>query len=579
MKGRKILSVFFSICMLLCLMVAPMRQVNAADVSNQAVLDARNGVLEVTQVVTVDGVMIGYGRGTGFLVGSDSGAQTVITNYHVVNAFPYETKQLRSLVEKALGVSLASDVKVESQIRIIVKRDVYITAEIINQSESGDFAILKLEQPIYDRAPLQRADSSQVASTQPVYALGFPAAVEGAWGSSVGESIQLDAVYTAEDVTVTDGTVSKVTESIGTGAPISTIVHSATISGGNSGGPLVTADGYVIGINTYHLIAENNSAAGYNYSIEINEVTDVLKALGIEYLEAGAATVAVEETTDAAEEVAAEPVEDNSALFDELADLIDEAKEIDVTVMTEESAANFEDALDAAEDVYDNADSSAEELEGAIDDLTVAKNGLVEETGGISPVIIIVIAAVVIILIVVIVVVSANGKKKKAEAEKEQQRRAAMSMNAPKPPVNPTPAGYQQPRPPVSPMPPMSDGSEETGILNDGSSETTVLGGGASVPAATLLRKKNNERITITKQVFKLGKERRKVDYCVADNTNISRTHADIVYKNGEFYIVDNNATNGTFVNGASVAAGQERKLMNNDTIRLADEEFQFRTF
>lgn len=579
MKGRKIVSVFFSICMLVCLMFAPMQQVNAAEVSNQAVQDARNGVLEVTQVVTVDGVMIAYARGTGFLVGSDSGAQTVITNHHVVNSFPYESKSLRALVESELGVALASDVKIVSEIRVIVKRDVYVTAEIVNQSEAGDFAILKLEQPIYDRAPLQMADSSQVASTQQVYALGFPAAVEGAWGSSVGESIQLDAVYTADDVTVTDGTISKVTDSIGTGAPISTIVHNATISGGNSGGPLVTADGYVVGINTYQ-ITDASTATGYYYSIEINEVTDVLDALGIEYLSAGETAITTPEDTEMeTEEVVTEPVEDNSALFDELAALIDEVKEIDTAKMTEDSVMNFEDALEDAEDVCANADSTADELEDAIDNLTVAKNGLVEEKGGLSPVIIIVIAAVVIILIIVIVVVSMNNKKKKAEAEKEQQRRAAMSMNAAKAPINPTPAGYQQPKPPINAMPMGGDGSEETGILNDGSSETTVLGGGQSVPTAYLIRKKNNERITITKQVFKLGKERRKVDYCVSDNTNISRTHADIVYKNGEFYIVDNKATNGTSVNGASVAAGQERKIMNNDTIKLADEEFQFRTY
>lgn len=56
--------------------------------------------------------------------------------------------------------------------------------------------------------------------------------------------------------------------------------------------------------------------------------------------------------------------------------------------------------------------------------------------------------------------------------------------------------------------------------------------------------------------------------------TNISRTHAAIVYRNGAFAIVDNNATN---VNGVAVPAGKERALTGNETIRLADEEFLFR--
>lgn len=37
--------------------------------------------------------------------------------------------------------------------------------------------------------------------------------------------------------------------------------------------------------------------------------------------------------------------------------------------------------------------------------------------------------------------------------------------------------------------------------------------------------------------------------------TNISRTHATIVYRNGAFAIVDNNATNGTNINGVAVPA------------------------
>ena len=57
---------------------------------------------------------------------------------------------------------------------------------------------------------------------------------------------------------------------------------------------------------------------------------------------------------------------------------------------------------------------------------------------------------------------------------------------------------------------------------------------------------------------------------------SVSYTHL-VVFKDGEFFIVDKNATNGTSVNGTSVAKGGERKLVNNDAIQLADEEFQFK--
>ena len=67
-----------------------------------------------------------------------------------------------------------------------MKRDVLVKATIVNESEAADFAILKMEQPIYDRTPLILADSSQVATTQEVYALGFPGIVQ---------DIQNDRIY------------------------------------------------------------------------------------------------------------------------------------------------------------------------------------------------------------------------------------------------------------------------------------------------------------------------------------------------------------------------------------------------
>jgi len=46
--------------------------------------------------------------------------------------------------------------------------------------------------------------------------------------------------------------------------------------------------------------------------------------------------------------------------------------------------------------------------------------------------------------------------------------------------------------------------------------------------------------------------------------------------RNDVTYIVDNNAANGTFVNGVKARAGQEIKLKSGDKILLADEKFEF---
>ena len=583
MKRKKLLSLFLGLCMVFSVLLLPAQEaaaVNASEV-NQDVVDACNGILEVTQVITVDGNTIAYSRGTGFHIGTDENAQNVITNHHVVNAFPYEEKALKQMIQEA-GLTLASDAKVKSEIRIVVKRDVYLTAEIVNQSEAGDFCILKMEQPIYDREPLTLGDSSNVVTTQQIYALGFPAAVEGAWGQNIGESLQLDAIYTAEDVTVTSGTVSKVGNFIGTGAPISTIVHSATISGGNSGGPLVTADGVVMGINTYELAQET----GYYYSTEINEVTDVLSALGIAYKSTNAvsepASTGTESVESAAPETEVETIAVDNEKLDELEEAINNAGSVALENMTAESAANFNTALKEAKAVLNSSGPSDAEIDEAINNLKTAQDGLVEEKSSNTMMIVIVAAAAVIIIIIIVVVVTSSGKKKKQQEEAEkaaamqrqqQQQRNQSQANSQQWQSQTKPQSQSFTHQPAST--PVNDGAGETSVLNDGAGETTVLGN--NIPGAVLIRKKNNERITITKAVFKIGKERRKVDYCISDNTNISRSHADVVFKDGQFFIIDNNATNGTSINGTSVPAGQERKLNNNDVIKMADEEFQFK--
>ena len=123
--------------------------------------------------------------------------------------------------------------------------------------------------------------------------------------------------------------------------------------------------------------------------------------------------------------------------------------------------------------------------------------------------------------------------------------------------------------------------------------ETTVLGGGAigettvltaaqnpnKMIAPHLIRKKNNEKISLNKPVFRVGKERSYVDYFIGDNTAISRSHANFITREGEYFVVDTNSTNHTFVNGAMIQSNIETAITHGDTIRLANEDFEFRLY
>lgn len=122
----------------------------------------------------------------------------------------------------------------------------------------------------------------------------------------------------------------------------------------------------------------------------------------------------------------------------------------------------------------------------------------------------------------------------------------------------------------------------ETTVLDAGGiGETTVLDGvGQGVRLQPhLLRAKNNERINITKSVFRIGKERSYVDYFIGDNTAVSRSHANILCKDGAYFVVDTNSTNHTYVDGRMIQSNAETQLSHGTKLRLANEEFEFRLY
>lgn len=123
--------------------------------------------------------------------------------------------------------------------------------------------------------------------------------------------------------------------------------------------------------------------------------------------------------------------------------------------------------------------------------------------------------------------------------------------------------------------------------------ETTVLGGSAigettvltaaqnpnKVIAPHLVRRKNNEKISLNKPVFRVGKERSYVDYFIGDNTAISRSHANFITRDGSYFVVDTNSTNHTFVNGTMIQSNVETAISDGDAIRLANEDFEFKLY
>lgn len=556
-KGKKL----FSLLLALCLTIAMAVPVFADDA--EIVNKMRSGVLQVNlNWIDQNGGRHFIQGGSGFLIND----QTLLTNQHVVT-MTQETKEAASAL---YGVDFVNDNKLDVRVQVVVQRDVVIDASVIQSSAEMDVAILELSSPIYDRISLELGDSANVKETQAIYVLGFPL---------LSELAQDVRYYTSDDVSVTSGIVSKKMERNST--PF--IQHGAKISDGNSGGPLVAVDsdgvGRVIGINTSRVSIEE----GYYYAMEINDVKTLLNQLGVTYNEGGGTTggttgtegnttTGTEGTGTNGGEVKDDPVvepvaADTSKLESAISDAEDKLAD---GKYTEDSVKELEDKLDSAYEVMDDDEASQEIIDKAQDEVEKAADDLEEQKGpGMMLWIIIGAAVVIIVVIVVILVVSSGNKKKKEEMERErmmrqraeEQRRTAPAPRAEARSYNPV----QEP----------SAGAGETSVLGEGRGETTVLGASAQ-SAAYMIRKKTNERVVISAPSFTIGKERSRVNYCISDNTSVSRCHARISRKGSQYFVADMNSTNFTFVNGVKVVPGQEVALKDNDTVRFADEDFEF---
>src|SRR6266508_6367245 len=96
---------------------------------------------------------------------------------------------------------------------------------------------------------------------------------------------------------------------------------------------------------------------------------------------------------------------------------------------------------------------------------------------------------------------------------------------------------------------------------------------GAEVPYLEYFPEQGNvaHRIPIDRLPFRIG--RSKAAHWTVYSSQVSKEHAEVFHKGGEFRVRDLGSTNGTFVNGERVL---DAPLNNGDVLQLAHEEFRF---
>lgn len=106
--------------------------------------------------------------------------------------------------------------------------------------------------------------------------------------------------------------------------------------------------------------------------------------------------------------------------------------------------------------------------------------------------------------------------------------------------------------------------------------ETVLLGSSdLKHPHLQIYTDSGVEDVVINKPSFVIGRLEGQVDY-VHSNNAIGKVHAEIITRDGCYYLRDLNSKNGTYINGKRLDSNKEYEIKNNDKITLANGEFLF---
>ncbi|MBA4747251.1 MAG: trypsin-like peptidase domain-containing protein [Sphingopyxis sp.] len=220
---------------LICVLVGFAVPARAAD----DVGAAARGVVRVVTVAMVDGEVVGFGHGSGVAVSPTR----IVTNAHVVDS------AVRYPANVAVGVVPSEGQK-------------SYAARLIAVDAKRDLALIELTE---GRIPAAAIFTGPVTAGMDVVALGYPGNVDLASARTAQDYILPRAPVRSE------GDVSAFQAVQG----VATLLHTANIARGNSGGPLVDGCGRVIGINSF-LTRADEGDAGFAFAVASRELTAFL---------------------------------------------------------------------------------------------------------------------------------------------------------------------------------------------------------------------------------------------------------------------------------------------------------------
>ena len=247
-----------TVCILLCCILTALPAHAIGTGGESAVSSARNGVVRILAVLP-DGTA---SLGSGFAVGQAGEPSAVfVTNKHVV--------------ENSTAVYLLLDDRwSETEDGSALNMEYVVRCEVVYEPETyPDYAILLADRIVTERVALPLMPAALAEPGETIYAIGFP---------SVSDQVTVNYTANVDTVTVTAGTISRLAHMAETDTDV--IQIDANINHGNSGGPLITEEGYVIGLNTYGYGDNINLAVQSDYVISrLNDLVDIGTLYEFEY--------------------------------------------------------------------------------------------------------------------------------------------------------------------------------------------------------------------------------------------------------------------------------------------------------
>lgn len=176
----------------------------------------------------------------------------IVTNYHVVS-------QYISNSNFEIYIFLNGNQETGHKCELLWSNDALDLAII--KSSYTDIKYAKMKDRVFDCS-----DSNKIKIGEEVISIGTPIEMTLQNTTTFGRVNGTGRVGAANG----DVTTTRIYEYL--------IQHQATINSGNSGGPLIDANGYVIGINSCSMVEDKNDdyVAGINFAVPIYPITKVL---------------------------------------------------------------------------------------------------------------------------------------------------------------------------------------------------------------------------------------------------------------------------------------------------------------